>query len=210
VPHRQTARFLDQDLKPLQIDLYDPANWKLYGWSIAHDPEFRKRFGTRAGLGKSDNNHSAASVLEEHLSAILERTRLFHQALDAPTQGPPLVSLLAFAGDCDETLNAPVVYFDKKRNSWTTLTAPRGLRASDGRRISRREVINAMYLPGDGRVTRTSVMGENLSRAAAQSVSQHSLSIDHAFFACSGHGSLHNNRILQNNALSVLVRTLIN
>ena len=82
MPHRQTARFLDQDLKPLEIDLYDLANWKLYGWSIAYDAEFRMRFAKRKTLDETANNHSAAYVLETHLAAILERTRLFHQALD--------------------------------------------------------------------------------------------------------------------------------
>ncbi|MGI9066824.1 MAG: hypothetical protein ACR2HX_10530 [Pyrinomonadaceae bacterium] len=99
MPHRQTARFLDQDLKPLKIDLYDPANWKLYGWSIAHDPEFRKRFAKRKTSDQTAENHSAAYVLEAHLAATLERTRLFHRAVDAPLEGPSPVSLLAFAGD---------------------------------------------------------------------------------------------------------------
>ena len=33
MPHKGTARFLDQNLKPVTVDLYDPVNWKLYGWS---------------------------------------------------------------------------------------------------------------------------------------------------------------------------------
>jgi hypothetical protein len=209
MPHRQTVKFLDQDLKPLQIDLYDPANWKLYGWSIAHDPEFRKRFAKTSVLHDTSNSHSAGYVLEAHLSATLERTRLFHQALDAPLEGPSPVSLLAFAGDCDETLNAPVLYFDKKRNRWVTVTSPQDLRDSEGRKINREEVKRAMYLPGDGRVTRASVLGENIARTNAQSPNRGALPIAHAFFACGGHGSLHNNRILQDNALSVLVRTVV-
>ena len=209
MPHRQTARFLDQDLKPLKIDLYDPANWKLYGWSIAHDPEFRNRFAKRKTLDETANNHSAAFVLEAHLAAILERTRLFHQALDTPVAGPAPVSLLAFAGDCDETLNAPVIYHDKKKDRWVTVTSPRDLHASDGHKISSEEVKRAMYLPGDGRVTRASVMGENMIGRNDQSLYQGPLPITHAFFACGGHGSLHNNRVLQDNALSMLVRTAV-
>ena len=33
MPHRDSVRFLDENLQPLQIDLYDPASWKQYGWS---------------------------------------------------------------------------------------------------------------------------------------------------------------------------------
>lgn len=69
--------------------------------------------------------------------------------------------------------------------------------------------MRAMYLPGDGRVTRASVMGENINGAKAQSLYERPLPIVHAFFACGGHGGLHNNRILQDNALSVLVRTAV-
>lgn len=208
IPHIQMARFIDGNLNPLQIDLYDPAVWKFYGWSIANDQAFRKSFAKR-GVGGQAGNHSAVSVLDSHLAATLERTRLFHQALDVPLTGPSPVPLLAFAGDCDETLNAPVIYFDKKKSRWTTMTSPKELRASDGRRISREEVMRAMYLPGDGRVTRASVLGENLAGVSAQSRYQRALPIVHAFFACGGHGGLHNNLVLQDNALSVLVRETV-
>lgn len=208
MPHRQTARFLDQDLKPITIDLYDPANWKLFGWSIAHDPEFRKRYA-RKSLQRTANNHSAANVLDLHLAAILERTKLFHQALDAPVTEPVPVQLLAFVGDCDETLNAAIVFYDKERNRWVTITSPKEVRASDGSKLSRDSVIKAMYTPGDGRVTRSSVMGENLEGVRHLSAYQTGLPITHAFFSCGGHGGLHNNSTLQNNALSVLVNEVV-
>ena len=38
MPHRPVAKFLDENLKPLSIDLYDPAVWKQYGWSPINDP----------------------------------------------------------------------------------------------------------------------------------------------------------------------------
>ena len=66
-----------------------------------------------------------------------------------------------------------------------------------------------MYAPGDGRVTRSSVMGENLEGLRNLSAYQTGLPITHAFFACGGHGGLHNNQILQNNALSVLVNEVV-
>lgn len=200
MPHASTARFLNQDLQPVRIDLYDPETWKFYGWSIAHDPKYVKRYEK----GESSSNHSSASVLELHLAAILDRTRRFHQALDATTEGSSPIPLLAFAGDCEDTLNAPVLFYDKKKSRWVTVTSPREVRDSQGRTRSREEVQRAMYIPGDGRVTRASVLGENMANALTPE--QPALPIAHAFFACGGHGSLHNNRILQNNALSVLFR----
>src|SRR5262249_2427150 len=43
MPHAGVVRFLDENLKPLDVDLYDVAAWKRYGWSALHDPEFRRR-----------------------------------------------------------------------------------------------------------------------------------------------------------------------
>jgi hypothetical protein len=206
MPHKQTARFLDRDLKPLEIDLYDPANWKLYGWSIAYDPDFRESFTKEQRHASATQNHSAASLLDTHLQAILERTEAFHRALDAPIEGTAPVPLYTFGGDCQETLNAVIIYFDKKRDHWVTVTTPKDLRASDGREISKEEVRRAMYTPGDGRVTRASVLGENLNGPlTAQSPYRTALPISHAFFACGGHGDLHNNLIFANNALTLIV-----
>jgi pimeloyl-ACP methyl ester carboxylesterase len=210
MPHKQSARFLDQDLNPLQIDLYDPANWKFFGWSIAHDQEFRKRFEKRHVRKEIASNHTATNMLETHLAVILERTKRFHQALDAPVTEPAPVLLLAFVGDCDETLDAVVVFKDTKSNRWVTVTSPKELRGSGGNKINRSTVISAMYAPGDGRVTRASVLGENLEGLTKQSPYQTALPIIHAFFACGSHGGLHNNRILQDNALSVLVSEAVN
>jgi hypothetical protein len=208
MPHSQTASFLDQDLNPIKIDLYNPAIWKLYAWSLANDPEFRRNFARRKAADKTAANHSPATILDIHLAAALERTRLFHQALDVSPGSSP-IDLLAFVGDCDDTLTAPVVYYDKKRNRWITLTVPKELRGSDGRRISREEVKQAMYSPGDGRVTRASVLAEHLGPYSTQSAYRTALPIVHAFFACGGHGQLHNNRILQNNALTMLVNEAV-
>ncbi|HZE69487.1 MAG TPA: hypothetical protein VE135_08205 [Pyrinomonadaceae bacterium] len=205
MPHRQSVRFLDQDLRPLQVDLYDPANWKLYGWSVANDPEFRSRFAVEEANDRV-GNHSGVSVLDIHLAILLERSRLFHRALDVVSEAPAPVELLAFIGDCDDTLDAAILYRDKKTHRWVTMTAPEELRSSSGRKIPRKDVINAMYVPGDGRVTRSSVLAENLGGAASsQSPYRTILPIVHAFFGCGGHGDLHNSKIMQNNALSLLV-----
>jgi len=45
-----------------------------------------------------------------------------------------------------------------------------------------------MYLPGDGRVTRASVMGENITGTHTQSLYYRPLPIVHAFFANGGDG----------------------
>ena len=198
LPHREAVRFLGENLQPIEIDLYDAAIWRRYGWSPIHDAGFRRRFSEsreeRLGNGFA---HDKLTSLDLYLENTLKRTRRFHDALDAagPSQSP--VMLLAIGGDCEETLNSPVILRDEKHSRWITLTRPREYRLSTGVKYSKRQVTEAMYAPGDGRVTRASLLG-----MAGNSVN---LSLAYAVFGCDLHGQLQRNKILQDNALSAIV-----
>ena len=83
LPHAGLARFLDGDLKPLQIDLYDREVWRRYGWSAANDPGYRKRFVQ----GKTDNDdlgakRDSADDLDAYITVVLSRAKRFHESLD--------------------------------------------------------------------------------------------------------------------------------
>jgi hypothetical protein len=65
-----------------------------------------------------------------------------------------------------------------------------------------------MYAPGDGRVTRASLLGENIFkiRDAAKG-----FTLSHyAVFGCDLHGQLPRNKTLQDNALTAIVSEVIN
>ena len=203
MPHEKAVKFLDENLKPLDLDLYDPGVWKQYGWSVIYSsPEFRTRHSGTAGTD------GQAADLDAYLAATLKRARRFHEALDA-AEGPnaPVV-LLAIGGDCEQTLNAPVVVRDQKRNRWLTLTRPREYRTSTGVQISKQKMVNAMYAPGDGRVTRASLLGENLFRTR-DAETGFTLS-RYAIFGCDLHGQLTSNKSLQDNALTAIVNEVMN
>ena len=242
LPHGEAARFLDAELRPVEIDLYDPAVWRRYGWGALGDAAFRERVARAAsrqgsnsdgsdgqagaaGVNTSDDaagangaaalaRHEAYTALARHeayLAAVLRRARRFHEALDAlDTGAPPPVALYAFGGDCEETLSAPVVLRDEGRARWLTLTAPRELRTPSGRKLKRREVTLAMYEPGDGRVTRRSLMGEGLGSRRGSILFNTPLPVAYAVFACDLHSELHNNKTLQDNALTLLINELTN
>jgi hypothetical protein len=198
MPHRQVMKFLDENLQPLQLDLYDPEVWKRYGWSVIYSsPEFRRKYANTAGT----DGHSDAD-LDAYLAATLRRARRFHQALDAAQDTNSPVVLLAIGGDCEETLSAPLVMRDEKRNRWLTLTRPREYRTSAGVKISKQKATQAMYAPGDGRVTRTSLLGENIFQI--QTLSRYTV------FGCDLHGQLPRNKILQDNTLTAIVGEAIN
>jgi pimeloyl-ACP methyl ester carboxylesterase len=213
LPHRAQARFLDENLRPLSLDLYDPSVWRRYGWSAANDPEFRAAYERGIVRGQeSPTGHGTLEELDAYLDAVLERARRFHEALDAPgatNEAEAPVKLFAFGGDCEETLAAPLIVRDEKRGRWLTLTRPQSLKLASGQHISRAEVVGAMYEPGDGRVTRDSLMGLRLAGTRASAFYQTSLPLAYAVFACDLHSDLQNNKTLQDNALTLLVNELM-
>jgi pimeloyl-ACP methyl ester carboxylesterase len=196
MPHRQAARFLDENLQPLQIDLYDPEVWKRYGWGALNSPELRNHFG------------GTAEDLDAYLAATLKRARRFQEALDAVENSDSPVVLLAIGGDCEETLNSAVILRDAKQNRWVTLIRPREYRTSAGVKMSKQQVTGAMYAPGDGRVTRASLLGENLIKSRDR-VTGFTLS-HYAVFGCDLHGQLPRNKSLQDNALTAIVGEVLN
>ena len=198
MPHRQVAKFLDENLQPLTLDLYDVEVWKRYGWSVIYSsPDFRRHF---AGTAGTDGNH--ADALDAYLAATLRRAHRFHQALDAGDSANSPVVLLAIGGDCEETLSAPLILRDEKRNRWLTLTRPREYKTSAGVKISKQKATAAMYAPGDGRVTRASLLGENIFTVRTLSL--------YTVFGCDLHGQLPRNKILQDNTLTAIVGEAIN
>lgn len=207
MPHRDAVRFLDENLQPLAVDLYDPEVWKRYGWSVIYaSPDFRRRYAGAAGTDGA--NGRPEDELDAYLAATLQRTRRFHEALDAVNNSSSPVVLLAIGGDCEETLSAPVILRDEKRNRWVTLTRPREYRTSSGVKITKQRATDAMYAPGDGRVTRTSLLGENLFKARD---TQTGFTLSrYAVFGCDLHGQLPRNKTLQDNALTAIVNEVMN
>lgn len=199
MPHAGAVRFLDENLKPISIDLYDLEVWKQYGWSALHTDEFRRRFMKTTAHGTNGQDDE----LDAYLAVTLRRARRFHEALDAANDANSPVVLLAIGGDCEETFNAPVLMRDTKRNRWVTLTRPREFRTSAGVKISKQQATAAMYVPGDGRVTRSSLLGENLFKAR-DTPTGFTLS-RYAVFGCDLHGQLPRNKTLQDNALTAIV-----
>jgi pimeloyl-ACP methyl ester carboxylesterase len=205
LPHAPSARFLDESLKPMSIDLYDPAMWIKYGWSATAHHDFNKPAtdGAPAAPDKSSNAEKSA----RYLAAVLHRAQKFHEALDVFANDSP-VPLLSFAGDCEPTLEAPLVRMDKKSGRWLTLTEPNEFRNSSGRKVTRKDEVAAMYVPGDGRVTRNSALGKQ-SGAGGGAAPSLILPIAYAMFGCELHGSLPSNKTLQDNALSTLVNEIV-
>ncbi len=219
LPHAHAAKFLDENLQPVDVDLYDPATWQRYGWGAISDEDFRRRFVERelnrkAGVEDKKTNAptnpnerqaareaaepfapSTLETLDAYFAAVLKRARRFHEALDAPVAANAPVKLYLFGGDCEETLNAPIIIREPKTGRYRTLIEPRSFTNSVNQKFTRKQVTLAMYEPGDGRVTRNSQMGAD----------EDAINIVYTVFACDLHGDVQKNKILQDNALTVLV-----
>src|SRR6185295_5954039 len=67
MPHAGAVKFVDENLNPFQVDLYDPAVWKKYGWTPIYDSEFRRRYTNHP----ADNNSESTKLesLEAYLAA---------------------------------------------------------------------------------------------------------------------------------------------
>lgn len=212
LPHEATARFLDENLQELKIDLYDAVTWRKYGWSALYDSKPRRAkesSSARADEMKTNANEvekmasggasDSRQTLEAYFVAALRRAKLFQNALDAglrqSARAP--VALYAFGGDCEETLAAPIIRRDAKTGETVTQTRPQPFDAPNGHRYTRAELIRAMYEPGDGRVTRRSLL--------ATTPPFDGLPFAYVVFACDIHSDLQNNLILQDNALTQLI-----
>lgn len=212
LPHDGGARFLDENLQELKIDLYDPATWREYGWSPLDDPAFLKRY-TKGHWRDEEVSRTPGSLdeLEKYFAAVLDRARRFHDALDAAAPDPARpVALYAFGGDCEETLSAPVMRRDPRTNRWQTITQPRPFRNTLGQEWKRKEVERAMFEPGDGRVTRRSLLGETHAPPRRSGLFNSPFPLSYAVFACDLHSDLQTNKTLQDNALTLLIGELVN
>ncbi|HYH85021.1 MAG TPA: hypothetical protein VEX60_06025 [Pyrinomonadaceae bacterium] len=213
LPHASQARFLDERLQPVALDLYDPETWRRYSWAAVSDPEFRAAYARGAPEGLESPTHKGTlSELDAYFAAALRRAQRFHEALDAAgdESGSAPVKLFAFGGDCEETLTAPVVFQDEKTGRWLTLVRPRSLPGADGKKIGRGVVERAMYEPGDGRVTRSSLLGLGAGGTRASVFYETALPVVYAVFACDLHSELQSNKTLQDNALTLLVHEMTN
>ncbi len=185
LPHKNAARFYDENLQPIDVNLYDAETWKKYGWSAYTRKSFRDKFPD----------------LDEYFQIALSRAKLFHDALNAETIVPPTLAFFAFGSDCDNTQDGAILRRNSKTNLWQTIFAPKSYKTSDGKQITKSQTKAKLYAPGDFRVTRRSLLAEDNENIG---LFRRNLSIS-AVFSCEIHDRLPNNKIAQNNFLTALI-----
>ena len=170
LPHPSVVRFFDEDLKPIDLDLYDAKTWIKYGWGSLADPKFLGKLKDAPALALTNKDikptkADAKANIDDRLTGqttyaqawnyfvqVLSRAKRFSAALDVVQKNTPL-ELYAFGGNCSQTLDGAMLIRDEKDNKWTTLLDAKDIKTGGGKEYKKDQLKELIYSPGDGRVT---------------------------------------------------------
>ncbi|MEQ1922754.1 MAG: hypothetical protein ABL952_09625 [Pyrinomonadaceae bacterium] len=225
LPHQSSARFLDENLQPIKVDLYDPKTWETYGWGAINDPKFlaKLRGGHKSALSEkelkelndplkqnADDRLIARTTVAQaraYFASALNRAKRFHQALDA-TAKTTTVRLFVYGGNCEPTLDALVLIRDEKNGTWTTLADAKDIKTADGKEYKKAEVKAAMFTLGDGTVTARSLLTADPSnKPGDETAIKPIFAPTSSLFGCTSHTKLFLDKPIQDSFLSALVVT---
>lgn len=191
-PHPAVDWLANINGRPIKLDIFDVETWRQFEWSI-FDRRVQRRIADERGVWPEQ------SVFERWFEKRLERGRRFVWSLMVPAENLEYQEPLNAGGDC--------------------LPTPRRLviEAVDGESLARlrpEQILEPvpgvdyealMYEPGDGSVTRSSVLAH---QQMDPSVPVHEYSVaglGRAFFICEQHDALTGNISLINNLLLYLL-----
>ncbi len=225
LPHQASARFLDENLQPLKLDLYDPKTWEKYGWGAINDPKFlaKLRGGNKSVLSEkelkalndpkdknADDRLLARTTVVQaraYFASALNRAKRFHLALDAPAKTSN-VQLFVYGGNCEPTLDALVLIRDEKKGTWITLVDAKDIKTAGGKEYKKEQVKAAMFAMGDGTVTARSLLTTDPgSKTNEQTAVNAIFSPTSSLLGCTSHTKLFLDKPIQDSFLSALVVT---
>ena len=219
LPHQFASRFLDENFKPLALNIYDINTWIKYGWGAIADPKFLGKLKDAQKLaltnkdikpvapGKEPNlddrlvSDTTYAQVKAYFVSALDRARRFQAALDAESKATP-VQIFAYGGNCADTLDAAILVKDPKSNRWQTILDAREFKTSTGKTVKKDEVKGQIYTIGDGRVTQRSLLAET-SRNGGPEITN--ISFAKSFFTCGSHTKLFLEKPIQDSFLSALI-----
>ena len=194
LPHAGTLRAFDENLKPLRIDLYDPATWEKYGWAAYTDPKFEKEFSVQE-----------QAIAKQYFRVVLNRAKRFQEALDGSITAKTAVPMYILGADCKPTLDGVIIRRDEKKGIWRTIFDADGFKQSDGTKVSDQDLKDVLFTLGDGVVTQRSLLTSSLPGARMQGEYKAALPIAEASFACATHNVLLSNAEVQNKLFADLI-----
>jgi pimeloyl-ACP methyl ester carboxylesterase len=179
LPHEEETVFLDGSGRPLEVSLYDPANWETYGWSV-FSPEHLT------------TSQQQLAQQRRFLSLALRRARRFHRALDQGNPADDPVEYVLLGSDCRSTLRR--VELTQDGAVWRTRFQ------SEDRQLSAK-----LFGLGDGSVTKESLLGSHRTGISQDDLAFSALHVASAVFVCESHLQLTQNLTALDNLLHALL-----
>lgn len=195
LPHPLTNWLVTADGKPLQRDIFDARIWRRFQWGI-FDPQARAR--VRARYRNPEEAEAALSTLEAYFRKHLERARRFVWSLTVEVK-EPRYQVIAFGGNCKAT-PARLVVEEINGKSEVRLWPDQVKNKTSGIDYKR-----LMLQPGDGRVTKPSLLARDYLDPTVPRHRYSHFPLDYAFFLCQPHGRLTGHPSFQDNLLNALL-----
>lgn len=194
LPHAGTAHVYDNNLRPIKIDLYNPATWEKYGWAAYTDPKFAKEFSP-----------AEQAQARGYFRAILNRAQRFQEAIDTQMNVKSPVPMYIIGADCKPTLDGMILFRDEKKNRWQAIFSPESFKQDDGTKITAKQVKELLYTNGDGVVTKRSLLTSSLPYSQKRTDGyQTALYVNQIDFTCEAHNQLTGNAEVQNKLFNAL------
>jgi len=195
LPHPISQWLITVDGETLNRDLFDVDTWRSFQFSI-FDPKVEKKIISQ--FKNSSEGREYLRFLQSYFAKHLERARRFVWSLTVKAPHPD-VKLIVFGGDCRLTPARLVVEEDNGRS--VLRYSPREIRHPN-------KSVNydrLMMEPGDGRVTKASLLARQTHDPTVQRHEWSHIDIDYAFFLCSKHTKLTGNPSFQDNLLHAIL-----
>ena len=191
-PHPQASWITTIRGTALRKDLFDTETWRHYGWSV-FNPRVQRR------IAKHPEIWPAPEVFQRYFKKHLDRARRFVWSLDVPVGDVRLVEPLLLGADCMPT-PARLVIEEVNGESVARLIPEHILRPVPGIDYDR-----LMYEPGDGSVTKSSLLGEHPHDPETARSRHEDVEFDKSYFVCEQHDRLTGNARFREKLLDYLL-----
>jgi pimeloyl-ACP methyl ester carboxylesterase len=194
-PHSISDWLINIDGEPLDRDVFDSDIWESFQWSI-YNPKVQERILKK--FDDASQGKAYIELLKSYFHKHLERARRFLWSLTVPIENTPY-KIIVMGGDC--SLTASRLLVEEVDGVSVTRLHPN--------QIKRPKVnINyekLMFEPGDGEVTKSSLLAKNTLDPTAP---QHKFSffpLAYPYFLCEDHSTLTSNINFEDNLLNILL-----
>ena len=194
-PHPITDWLITTKGEPLDRDLFDQEIWQRFEWSV-FDPKVIRRIKSR--FADPQQGEKYVTTLQHYFGKQLERARRFVWSLSIRVDEVP-IRYVVFGGDCELT---PARLLVEEVNGESVIRLYPG---EISKPLPGVPYDTLMLEPGDGRVTKPSLLGRDALNPAVPRHDYSFFPLAFSFSLCETHERLTGNTNFQDNLLNVLL-----